>query len=75
MMKLRKSTVKFNQCTVNKSIFLMLLRVYRWLSFHCRMIKLLIKEQFKDGFDAVFEHLANKGQGGHVSIGWWDACG
>ena len=37
------------------------------------MIKLLIKEQFKDGFDAVFEHLANKGQGGHVSVEWWDA--
>ena len=39
------------------------------------MIKLLIKEQFKDGFDAVFEHLANKGQGGHVSIEWWDDLG
>ena len=38
------------------------------------MIKLLIKNQFKDGFDAVFEHLANSGQGGHVSrdLGRWE---
>ncbi len=32
----------------------------------CSLTKRLVKDHFKDSFDAVFEHLANGGAGGKV---------